>query len=67
MSQNIFERIFSIGTIKLFTNASSGVGYGAGKHNGMAGKNGIQIHCVTNTKEQYKKIKEIIDAGTPND
>lgn len=63
MSQGIFERIFKIGTIRIFTNATSGV-YNGRNHNGMMGRNGIYIHCVENVKEQYEKIKQIIDEGS---
>lgn len=66
MNQNIFERLFNIGTIKIFTNASSG-GYPTRRHNNMQGKNGIYIHCVENVKEQYETIKGIIDEGTPEE
>lgn len=55
MHQNILERAFKIGTIRLFTNASSGYG---SKGNTM---NGINIHCVENVNEQFKKIRELID------
>jgi len=63
MSQNIIERIFKIGTIKIFTNASSGV-YGGSNHRNMNAKNGIVVHCVTDVKEKYQKVKQIIDEGT---
>lgn len=66
MSQNILERIFRIGTIRIFTNASSGNTYNS-KHNNMYGKNGLGIHCIKDVKEQYQKIKEIIDEGTPEE
>jgi len=62
MSQSILERICNIGTIKVFTNASSG--YGSGSHNSMKGRNGLYIHCVENVQEQYQAIKQIIDDGT---
>lgn len=62
MSQNIFERIFNIGTIRIFTNASSG-NYGYGRNHNMKGKNGIFIHCVKNVKDEYNQVKEIIDEG----
>lgn len=65
MNQNVLERIFKIGTIRVFTNASSGSYNGRG-HN-MKGKNGIYIHCVKNVQEQYKIVKELIDEGTPED
>ncbi len=58
MHQNILERAFKIGTIRLFTNASSGYG---SKGNTM---NGINIHCVENVNEQFKKIRELIDEAT---
>lgn len=66
MSQSIFERICGIGTIKIFTNASSG-GYDGRNHNSMKGRNGIYIHCVDNVQEQYRIIKQIIDEGTPEE
>lgn len=66
MSQSIFERICGIGTIKIFTNASSG-GYNGKNHNSMNGRNGIYIHCVNNVQEQYRIIKQVIDEGTPED
>lgn len=66
MTQSIIERIFKIGTIKVFTNASSGVAYNR-RHNNMYGKNGLTVHCVENVKEQYQKVKEIIDSGTSED
>ncbi len=66
MTQNILERIFKIGTIRIFTNASSG-NYGYGRNHNMIGKNGIFIHCVKNVKEEYNKVKEIIDEGTQED
>lgn len=63
MTQNILERIFKIGTIRVFTNASSGrTNYN--RRNNMQGQNGVIIHCVTNVKEQYSKVKEIIDECT---
>lgn len=65
MSQSIFERICHIGTIKVFTNASSG--YASGSHNSMKGRNGLYIHCVKNVEEQYKLIKQIIDEGTSDE
>lgn len=66
MTQNILERMCNIGTIRIFTTASSG-NYGTNNHNGMRGKNGIYIHCVENVREQYEKIKQIIDEGTPDE
>ena len=66
MSQNILERFCGIGTIKIFTNASSG-GYSGRNHSSMKGRNGLYIHCVDNVQEQYRIIKEIIDEGTPDE
>lgn len=67
MNQNILERFCGIGTIRIFTNASSG-GYGtSSRHNNMKGRNGIYIHCVEDVQEQYRTIKQIIDEGTPED
>ena len=65
MSQSILERMCGIGTIKIFTNASSG--YGGRSHNSMKGRNGIYIHCLENVQEQYKIVKQIIDEGTPEE
>ena len=63
LNQNILERVCNIGTIRLHTNASSGT-YNGNSHNGSMGlRNGIYIHCVENVREQYMKIKQIIDAG----
>lgn len=64
MSRNLLERFCGIGTIRIYTNASSGI-YNGNKHNSMKGQNGIIIHCVDNVEEQYKTIKQIIDEGTP--
>jgi uncharacterized membrane protein YdbT with pleckstrin-like domain len=66
MSQNIIERLFGIGKIKVFTNASSGMNNGA-YGNSMRNRNGIQIHCVENVAEQYKKVKELIDNGSQDE
>jgi|GEM_PF-2862615 len=67
MTQNILERIFKIGTIRIFTNASSGMAYGYnGKFNNnmRMQQNGIIIHCVKNVKKEYETIKKIIDEGS---
>lgn len=61
MNQNLLERLCGIGTIRIFTNASSGVYSSQSRHNGMRNANGIHIHCVENVKEQYRTIKQIID------
>lgn len=66
MSRNILERICGIGTIRIFTNASSG-GYGGRNHSSMQGRNGIFIHCLEDVEEQYRIIKQIIDEGTPEE
>lgn len=63
MTQGILERMFGLGTIRIYTNASSAV-YSQGSHTNMQGINGIFIHCVENVEEQYKLIKQIIDNGT---
>lgn len=65
MTQNIIERLFKIGTIRIFTNASNGYNGGTDRNNGMG--NGIYIHCVTDVKEKYEKIKNIIDKGTADE
>ena len=63
MSQNILERIFNIGTIKVHTSASSGMA-SSSNHGGMNGRNGITVHCITDIRTKYQTIKEIIDEGT---
>ena len=65
LNKSIIERMFNMGTIRLFTNASSGMVNS--KNHKAAGKNGIYIHCVKDAQEQYKKIKEMIDEGTENE
>lgn len=65
MHQGVFERICGIGTIRIYTNASSG--HSSASHSSMSGANGIFIHCVSNVHEQYEKVKEIIDEGTPDE
>ncbi len=62
LKQNVLERMFGIGTIRIYTNASSGYSYG--NHNNMKNLNGLQIHCIQNPKEQYEKVKALIDAGS---
>lgn len=59
MTQNIFERIFGLGCIRLYTSASSAISTANG--HSQTGKNGIMIHCVKNAKENYKIIKDLID------
>ncbi len=58
LRQNIIQRMFNIGTIRIFTNATSG--YNGNNRN----LNGLNIHCVENPQEQYKKVKELIDQET---
>ena len=55
MHQSVLERMFDIGTISIYTNASSG------------NTNGIYIHCVKDVQQQYKILKQIIDEGTHED
>ncbi|MCI8277234.1 MAG: PH domain-containing protein [Clostridia bacterium] len=57
MTQNIIERIFKIGKIRIFTNASSGVAY----NNKNKNINGVVVHCIKNVNEEYKKVKELVD------
>lgn len=59
MSQNIFERMFGLGRIRLYTNASSA--YNNSKNHKQTGKNGVDIHCVVGVKEKTNMIKQIID------
>lgn len=60
MSKNIIERIFNLGTIRIYTNASSGGGYR--KHSGD-GSNGIVLHCVGNVEERLAEVKSLIDTA----
>lgn len=66
MHQNVLERMFDIGTIRIFTNASSGY-TNSGSHSSMRGRNGIYIHCVEDVQQQYQTVKQIIDDGTTDD
>lgn len=59
MTQNIFERIFGIGRIRLYTNASSG--YTNTRKHTQTRKNGVDIHCVSGVREKTNAIKQIID------
>lgn len=59
MTQNIFERMFGIGRIRLYTNASSG--YNNSRNHKQRGKNGVDIHCVSGVREKTNAIKQIID------
>lgn len=63
MRQSVLERICNLGTIILYTSASSGIG-GSGSHSNITRRNGIYIHCVKNVQEQYKKIKGIMETGS---
>lgn len=58
LRQNIIQRMFNIGTIRVFTNATSGY---SGNNRSL---NGLNIHCVENPQEEYKKVKELIDKVT---
>lgn len=58
MKQNILERLFGIGTIHIFTNATSGMQTNYYSRKNM---NGIHIHCVENVQDNFKKIRTIID------
>lgn len=63
LKQNILERAFGIGTIRIYTNASSGLKWGGyGNYQNARNMNGLQIHCIRNPKEQYEKVKALIDA-----
>ena len=59
MTQNVFERMFGIGRIRLYTNASSA--YNNSRRHVQTGKNGIDIHCVVGVREKTNEIKQIID------
>lgn len=65
MHQSVFERMFNLGTIHVYTTASTGH-VGTASHTDMSG-NGINIHCVENVYEQYTKIKNIINKFADND
>ena len=64
LGQNILQRMFNIGTIRIFTNATSGY---MGNNKASRNMNGLQIHCVQNPKEQYQKVKELIDAASSDE
>jgi len=64
MSEGIMERIFGIGTIKIFTNASSNVQSQSSFGHMTGNGNGIVIHCLTDVKAKYQEIKKIVDEGT---
>lgn len=49
LSQTVFQRIFNLGTVILYTNAESGLG------------NGIALADLENVQEKYRAIKEIIN------
>lgn len=59
MTQNVFERMFGIGRIRLYTNASSA--FNNSRRHTQTGKNGIDIHCVIGVREKTNAIKQIID------
>ena len=61
MTQNVIERMFGIGCIRLYTNASSAINT-SGRHS-QTGKNGIVIHCVKDLKENLAAVKALIDAA----
>jgi len=65
MSKGIVERIFGLGTIKIYTNASNNTANKFGQR-GNAGlnENGITIHCLNDVKTKYEAIKKIVDEGT---
>jgi len=60
LTQNVLERLFGIGTIRIYTNASTGT-YNAKNHENIQGRNGIYLHCIENVEEQYKIIKKTIE------
>lgn len=51
LSRRIFDRIFGLGAVILYTNAESGFG------------NGIVIPCLENSEAVYKEIKELLEAN----
>ncbi len=58
-TQNFLERIFEIGTIRIYTD-SLNYGYQTGiNRNRNRKRSGIFINCVGNVGEKYKIIKEI--------
>ena len=70
MNQNILERLFNIGTITIFTNASTykvnSRDYQRNRHNRILGKNGIYIRSVYNVNKKYQIVKSIIDSNGNN-
>lgn len=63
MSQNILERLCGIGTIQIYSNATSGIYTSSNNNNYQKNKNGIYIRSVENVQEKYHTIKHIIDEG----
>lgn len=60
MTKNIIERIFNLGTIHLYTNASSGIR--RGRHNASVG-NGLALHCISDIEQVLPHIKKLVDAA----
>lgn len=63
LRQNIFERMFGIGTIRFVTNASTYQYAGRNAH-GNQNASGIVVHCVKNPREVYEEAKKLIDAAS---
>lgn len=66
MSKNILQRLCGIGTIRIYSNASSSR-YSGKNHNNIINRNGILIHCLKDVDEKYKIVKQIIDEATEDD
>lgn len=59
MTKSIIERMFNLGTIHLYTNASSGMR--RGRHNASGG-NGLALHCISDIEQVLPQIKKLIDS-----
>lgn len=69
MTQNVFERLFGIGTIRILINFTDAINSNEmhEKHKNRIKfrfSNGIKIPCVSNVHEQHELIKRIINEGT---
>lgn len=60
MTKNILERMFNLGTIHLYTNASSGIR--RSRHNASGG-NGLALHCISDIEQVLPYIKNLVDSN----
>lgn len=59
-TQNIIERMFNLGKIKLYTSAS-GIYDNRRRNHSQERKNGIYIHCVKDVDDKLKEVKALLD------